>query len=115
MDARGELAKKYQMVSGPLDERGLRLCLGADALSLGRGGASIVARAAGVSRTTVHAGMAGLREDRAADVGGMAGGRARFRKPGGGRKSLKDKDEKLMSDVDQLVDPITRGDPMVPL
>jgi transposase len=115
MDAPGELAKKYQMLSGHLDERALRLCLGADALSLGHGGASIVARAAGVSRTTVHAGMAALREDRSADVVEMAGGRARIRKPGGGRKSLKDKDAKLMSDLDKLVDPITRGDPMVPL
>lgn len=115
MDATGELAKKYQRLTRHLDERALRLCLGADALFLGHGGASIVARAAGVSRTRVHAGMAALGEERSVEGVETMGGRARIRKPGGGRKPLKDKDEKLVSDLDKLLDPISRGDPMAPL
>jgi len=115
MDVPEELAKKYQRLTGHLDERALRLCLGADALTLGHGGASIVARAAGVSRTTVHAGMAALREERPAKWVETVGGHGRIRKLGGGRKSLKDKDVELVSDLDKLLDPITRGDPMAPL
>jgi transposase len=116
MDTPGELMRKYQMLVGHLDERCLRLCLGADALSLGHGGASLVARAAGVSRTTVHAGMAALREDAPSpEVAEAASGRSRIRKPGGGRKALKDKDKRLVSDLDKLLDPVTRGDPMAPL
>lgn len=115
MDAPGDLAKKYQMLTGHLDERALRLCLGADALSLGHGGASIVARAAGVSRTTVHAGMAALRGEQPVDMAETVGGRARVRKVGGGRKPLKDKDKELVLDLDKLLDPVTRGDPMAPL
>ncbi|MBF0562593.1 MAG: ISAzo13 family transposase [Alphaproteobacteria bacterium] len=115
MDAPGELARKYQMLTGHLDERALRLCLGADALSLGHGGASIVAKAAGVSRTTVHAGMTALRGEGAGELTATASNRARVRRPGGGRKPLKDKDSQLVSDLDKLLDPVTRGDPMAPL
>ncbi len=114
MVAVDNLEKKYQMLTGYLDERALRLCLGADALCLGYGGASAVARAAGVSRTTVYAGMKALREKAAAEAtDGMAG--TRIRKPGGGRKAHKDKDAKLLAALDRLLDPVTRGDPMSPL
>ena len=103
-----DLESKYQVLSGHLDERALRLCLGADALCLGYGGASTVARAAGVSRTTVHAGMKALREKEAM-------GATRIRKPGGGRKAHRDRDARLLQDLDRLLDPVTRGDPMAPL
>lgn len=111
MDAQEELVKKYLLLSRHLDERALRLCLAADALSLGYGGSSLVARAAGVSRTTVHAGMAELR----GEAGQSAGVRSGLRRPGGGRKARKDKDAKLLEDLDKLLDPVTRGDPMTPL
>jgi transposase len=115
MDAQEELAKKYQMLVGHLDERTLRLCLGADALSLGYGGTSVVARAAGVSRTTVHTGIVELRERRETATAETVSGRPGTRKPGGGRKTCKDRDAKLLEDLDKLLDPVTRGDPMVPL
>jgi hypothetical protein len=35
----------------------------------------------------------------------------RIRRPGGGRKSAKQKDPTLMADLEKLVDPATRGDP----
>jgi hypothetical protein len=59
--------------------------------------------------------MAALGEERSVEGVETMGGRARIRKPGGGRKPLKDKDEKLVSDLDKLLDPISRGDPMAPL
>lgn len=109
-----DLRKKYQMLTGHLDERALRWCLGADALCLGYGGASAVAYAAGVSRTTVHAGMKALREKETTEATETMA-EARIRKLGGGRKAHKDKDAKLLTDLDRLLDPITRGDPMAPL
>lgn len=115
MDSQNELAKKYHMLEEHLDERALRLCLGADALALGYGGASLVAQAAGVSRTTVHAGIAALREGRKVEEAETGAKRARIRKPGGGRKAQPQKDAKLLVDLDKLLDPVTRGDPMVPL
>ncbi|MDF1522174.1 MAG: ISAzo13 family transposase, partial [Trueperaceae bacterium] len=55
------LRAKYRMLSGRLDERSLRLCLASDAMALGRGGITRVAEAAGVSRTTVYAGVRELK------------------------------------------------------
>jgi hypothetical protein len=112
----GGLGAKYEALAEQLDERSFRLCLAADALALGRGGISLVARAAGVSRTTIHA---GLRELRAgpppAPAGVPARGQRRVRRPGGGRKPLAEKDETLLDDLNALVDPVARGDPMSPL
>ena len=41
--------------------------------------------------------------------------RPRVRATGGGRKKLADKDASLLSDLDALVEPTSRGDPMSPL
>lgn len=111
METDDELAKKYEILRGHLDEQTFRLCLGAEALSMGYGGASAVARAAGVSRTTVHAGMTLLRQEMETGLIERSG----VRKPGGGRKATKDKEPELLEDLDKLLDPVTRGDPMVPL
>lgn len=81
-----------------------------EALALGHGGVSAVARATGLSRTTIHAGMAELTNpsDPPLEEG-------RVRRPGGGRKRLTDKDPGLMEALNRLVDPVTRGDPESPL
>jgi len=67
-----------------------------------------VAAAAKVSRPTVYQGLRELREA-APDLG------ERVRRKGGGRKRLADKDPVLLSDLDRLVEPTARGDPMSPL
>ena len=113
MDA-DALRAKYEVLADRLDERSLRLCQAADAVALGRGGASRVAEAAEVSRTTIHAGMRELREPPGAGLSGRGGGR-RVRRPGGGRKSLAESDPTLRRDLERLLDPVTRGDPMSPL
>jgi hypothetical protein len=51
------LAAKFGTILPHLDERQRRLLLAAEARSLGHGGISLVARAAGVSRMTVTAGV----------------------------------------------------------
>jgi len=112
MGAEDALRVKYRILTPLLDERALRVCLAAEATALGYGGVSRLAKAADVSRTTIYAGMQELR--RAGRDTAQAEER-RIRKPGGGRKRRKEHDETLLSDLDRLRDPVTRGDPMSPL
>jgi hypothetical protein len=114
MDARA-LETKYRMLVEQLDERSLRLCLASDAMALGRGGITLVANAAGVSRTTVHAGIRELRSPQRSDVEFGASEKKRIRRAGGGRKRVAQLDPTLLSDLDALLDPATRGDPVSPL
>ncbi len=113
MVAEDALRVKYLILAPLLDERSLRVCLAAEATALGYGGVSRLAKAAGVSRTTIHAGMQELKR------GGWevtrVEERRRVRRPGGGRKRQKEQDETLLADLDRLLDPVTRGDPMSPL
>ena len=104
------LRAKYRTLSATLDERALRLCAAEDAKMLGYGGISFVAKAAGLSRTTLHAGLAEVAAGK-----GRPSPAGRIRQAGGGRKLSKEKDETLLADLDQLLDPATRGDPMSPL
>jgi transposase len=101
------LAAKFSALLPHLDERQQRLYLGAEARSLGHGGITAVARAAGVSRQTVARGVAEL------DSGQAPMGRVR--QAGGGRKRLIDLNPRLRSALLALVEPDTRGDPMSPL
>src|SRR5205085_12704584 len=79
----------------------------AEARALGHGGVARVARAAGVSRPTIQQGLQEL------TVPGVAP--ERVRRPGGGRKPQPAQDPTLLADLEALVDPDSRGDPMSPL
>jgi transposase len=93
----------------------------AEARSLGRGGVSLVANAVGISRTTIYAGLAEIKEaSKASKRRGAAPAAAskpalRVRAVGGGRKKLTDLNQGLLDALDALVDPTSRGDPMSPL
>jgi hypothetical protein len=102
------LAAKFEALLPHLDERGRRLVLGAEARWVGHGGIELVARASGVSRKTVSAGVAELE----AGEDPLAG---RIRREGGGRKRLTESDPGLVAALDALVEPQTRGDPMTRL
>lgn len=108
------LQAKYAKLLDVLDERSMRLCLAADASAFGRGGISRIAQAAGVSRTTIYAGMKEL-ESKQGVMPDSEKRPSRIRKSGGGRKHQKQKDKDLITDLDRLLDPVTRGDPMSPL
>ena len=101
------LAGMFATVMPLLDERQRRLLAGAQARALGRGGIEAVVRAAGMSRTTVQKAL------REMDSGVEPP--ARIRRPGAGRKRLTDKDPSLLSELDAMVEPLARGDPMCPL
>jgi transposase len=116
----GVVEAKYRALEARFDEATLRLWAAAEARSMGRGGVSVVAKAVGLSRTTIYAGIAEI--DSAKKAAGKRGkpvkalGPAkRIRATGGGRKRLVDIDETLLADLDALVEPTSRGDPMSPL
>jgi hypothetical protein len=110
----GMIEAKFQALSGRLDEATLRMWAATEVRSLGRGGVSAVAKAIGMSRTTIHAGLAELKAVASAPEG-KTEARPRVRASGAGRKKLTAKDGNLLHDLDALVEPTTRGDPMSPL
>jgi hypothetical protein len=108
-----EIERRYQLLSGRLDERQRRLFVATEARVIGRGGISAVSRATGVSRVTI---TAGLGELAIAEIEASAPlPQGRVRRPGGGRKKLAQSDPTLLSDLEMLIDPVTRGDPESPL
>lgn len=101
------LAMMFTVLSPHLDERQRRLLAGAQARALGRGGVAAVARASGMSRSTVQTG--------AGEVDAGPEVTSRIRRPGAGRPRLIDSDPALIQKLDDLVEPTARGDPMSPL
>jgi len=106
---------KFLALSGRLDEATLRMWAATEARSLGRGGVSAVAKAIGMSRTTIHTGLAELKAATPTKPELKRETRPRIRAAGGGRKKLTTKDADLLRDLDALVEPTSRGDPMSPL
>ncbi len=115
MTNKESIALKFKLLTPHLDERAFRLSLAAEAMSRGRGGVSEVAQAVGISRTTIHAGIHELHSSDGAESPLLEPSDRKIRKPGAGRKRIKECNEKLVYDLDRLVDPVTRGDPMSPL
>jgi transposase len=111
----GMLQRKYELLKPRLDELSMRLCASADAMALGRGGPSLVAKASGLSRTTIYAGLNDLKETTGSPAAATPTAAGRIRRCGGGRKRLTESNPDLLQDLDKLVDPITRGDPESPL
>lgn len=104
-----KIRKKYERVSEVLDERGRRVWASAEAEAIGYGGQSIVAKATGLSRMTLYS--ESLDKDQAMAV---RSGNC-IRKEGGGRKRLVEREPMLLSALEGLVEPTTRGDPENPL
>ena len=101
------LLQKYASVLPHLNERQRRLVAAADAQMLGYGGIARVARAAGLNRSTLHRGL----KDLVAPVLPAE----RVRHAGGGRKRVREQTPAIVRELEQLVDPLTRGDPQSPL
>jgi transposase len=99
---------RYEPVAALLDERARRLLAGGEALALGRGGVSAVARATGLARSTVARGMTEVAATRPVVQG-------RIRQKGAGRPRAVERDPTLRADLEALIEPTNRGDPMSPL
>ena len=102
------IKRRFELLASHLDERTRRLMAASEAVAIGRGGATAVARATGVSRRVIGAGIKELTDAPTA-------GAVRIRRPGGGRKRRTDTDPTLGGDLERLVEPVTRGDPESPL
>lgn len=103
----GQLGVMLGVVLPHLDERQRRLTVGAVARLVGRGGVTAVAEATGTSRSTVTKAVGEI--DAGVEVSD------RVRAPGAGRPRLIDQDPALLANLDDLVEPESRGDPMCPL
>ena len=104
-EAEQSIRRRYEAVSPVLDEQARRWFAAAEAIALGYGGVSLVARATGIVRSTINRGIKEIKARRSAGAG-------RIRKVGGGRKKKTDTDANLAKDLKDLVEPHTRGDPV---
>jgi hypothetical protein len=101
------VAVRLSLIRPHLDERAWRLLLGAEAKVLGRGGIKLVAAAGEVHPDTVAQGVRELDYDEPIP--------GRVRRPGAGRPPMAVTDPALVTALDALVDPVSRGDPESPL
>lgn len=108
MGSEEQVRQKWNLLNAMLDERGRRLWAGVEADALGHGGVAAVARATGLAISTVRKGRDEAR------AGAKRSDVVNVRRSTGLRPY-----EQLHPDVwpklEQLVDPLTRGDPESPL
>jgi transposase len=106
------IRRKFQSLGVVLDERSRRQWAAVEAKELGYGGVSLVARATGFARDTIRLGLRELEYRRQHPDEPTPD---RLRKQGGGRKQRTQTDPLLLSALEALVEPLTRGDPESPL
>jgi len=99
---------RYEQMAPFLDERGRRLFVAGEALSLGHGGVTAVSAATGMARSTINRGIVELKAGHA-DLGGA------IRRPGGGRKRAVETQPGLLMALEALIEDAIRGDPESPL
>lgn len=95
-----------------LNERDFRLVAAAVAEAETMWNLEYIANCAGLSRTTLYAGLSDLHGE---PLGHKANGERRQRAPGGGRKDILVKDPGIESLLRDIVEPHVRGDPETPL
>lgn len=102
------IEERFKRLRSVLDERSRRLLVAAESEAMGPRGISTVARATGVSRQVIRQGIAELKQAAVLPE-------RRIRRSGGGRKSAVKLDPSLKSDLEELLESTTRGDPESPL
>lgn len=105
------LNKKYEQISPYLDEKLLRIWAAVESSVLPRGGVTLLSQITGLARSTIHIGIqeiSGVEDD--TEINNL-----RTRRTGGGRKKIISTDQALQRDLDNLIEPATRGDPENPL
>jgi predicted ArsR family transcriptional regulator len=104
----GAIRERYGLMKGLLNERSRRRWAAAEARSHGRGGIAAVARATGISESTVRRGLQELDAEEELESD-------RVRRAGAGRPGILERERGLSEALDSLIDPVTRGDPESPL
>jgi Rhodopirellula transposase DDE domain len=105
--------RKYELLRPLMNERMRRHWAASEAMTLQRGGITLVAQATGLSRTTIQTGLQELKDSAEATADQLPA--HSIRHPGAGRPLLKEADPTLVKDLEALLDATTRGDPMSPL
>jgi len=105
--------RKFELLQPLMNERMRRHWAACEALTLQRGGLTLVAQATGLSRTTIWAGMRELRNPETTPAAGLDPQRSR--QVGAGRPLLEQTDPTVVKDLEALVEATTRGDPQSPL
>ena len=108
MSREEEVAQRFESLRDVMNERVTRMWAGAEATAIGRGGLALVARATGMSRTTIRAGKREV-------AGESRGELANVRRKGAGRPRIEVAQPGIEVALELLVDPVTRGDPESPL
>jgi transposase len=108
-----DIRRQYAQLRNSLDERSRREWAASEALALGYGGIAITHRATGIVPSTIGKGIRELGAGGEGAVG--AAGERRVRRPGGGRKLKEEENAAILDELERLVAPVTRGDPMSPL
>jgi len=106
---RNRIAQKYEVLKNVLNERQLRAWAGAEALALGHGGIKAVVDATGMGKRTIWTSKQEITTGTYLEEPG------RVRRRGAGRPRKDETNPKLVEDLDLLIEPATRGDPMSPL
>ena len=101
MDRDKQVAFRFAQLAPTFNERTLRLFAAAEATAIGFGGVSRLSRITGLSRPTIEKGQRELREPWALSD-------QRIRRDGGGRKKTCDVDGALLSDRENMVEPLAR-------
>jgi hypothetical protein len=103
--------EKFVALAPVMDERTRRLWAATEAKALGHGGPTLVARATGIARSTLYLGLHELEHPGRGPVPQGHG----VRRQGGGRRALTEQDPTLVTALEALVEPTSRGDPQSPL
>ena len=104
-----QIKSRYRSLAAVMDERLRRQWAASEAQTYGWGGVSAVSMATGMSRNTIRKGMSELAVRKKNAKARVDSG---LRKKGGGRKRLTESDPGLSGALEQLVEPLSRGDPM---
>lgn len=102
-----DLSKKWGVLLPLLNERSKRIWAGMEAKIIGHGGISLLERVTGLTRKTISKGIKEINNE---DVKGN-----HIRASGGGRKSKQFIYPDLLAQLELLVSPYTKGNPMNPL
>lgn len=111
IDIESAIRNRYLSLEWTLDERLRRLYAAAEAKALGHGGVTLVWKATGVAKGSIQQGLKELEQR----VDSVEPNLQRIRKIGAGRKASVTNDAELLSALESLVEPVTRGDPESPL
>ena len=101
------IVEKYVAIAPVLDERARRLWAATEARAIGYGGDALVSAATGLARETIRNGRREI--EHGVDVTG------RVRRAGAGRPGIEQAQPGIKEALEQLVDPLSRGDPTSPL